>query len=301
MNINNNFTPLAWHQGNIELQSHRASYAFGHIVPLLASNATLIPFQIITESDAVDLSSCDVRLLTLGGTDAVGSNLCSAMGLVKIAESDCDVIIYNGGAINPTLPTGQYYLTLTSGNTTWYSDVVTIVADTSKLTRVMWWDLYDLRFGAGIIKYRYVANEATVQYKNCMYLLEEVGMPEYTTEEEGETRDGLFYASKIVSGKKHKIKICEASEAMCDALRFVHLSDYVEVRDGYGRVYSCDSALATPEWDNGGAVASVEVELVTDTFVKQLGGLYVNDPASTADTSEIGSAVIGSNFVIGQQ
>ena len=56
MNINNNFTPLAWHQGDIELQSNRATYAFGHIVPLMASAYSLLPFQIITETGDVDLS-----------------------------------------------------------------------------------------------------------------------------------------------------------------------------------------------------------------------------------------------------
>ena len=75
MNINNNFTPLAWHQGDIELQSNRATYAFGHIVPLMASAYSLLPFQIITETGAVDLSNCDVRLRRMDGTDAVGANL----------------------------------------------------------------------------------------------------------------------------------------------------------------------------------------------------------------------------------
>lgn len=61
MNINNNFTPLAWHQGDIELQSNRASYAFGHIVPLIANSQTLLPFQIITDTDAVDINNYAVR------------------------------------------------------------------------------------------------------------------------------------------------------------------------------------------------------------------------------------------------
>ena len=65
MNINNNFTPLAWHRGNIELQSNRATYAFGHIVPLIAHYQTLIPFQIITELNEVNMSSYNVLLSLL--------------------------------------------------------------------------------------------------------------------------------------------------------------------------------------------------------------------------------------------
>ena len=301
MNINNNFTPLAWHQGDIELQSNRATYAFGHIVPLMASAHSLLPFQIITETGAVDLSNCDVRLRRLDGTDAVGANLRDALALVKSEETDFDVVIYDGHDMDAPLPIGQYYLTLTSDYSrarTWYSDVVTIVADTTQMTKVVWWDVADLLFGAGMIKYRLERDGAAVQYRNWMYFLEEMGMPEYTVEEEGETRDGLFYASKIISGKKYKMQVAQCSEAMCDALRFVHLADFVEIEDGYGRRYNCDSVLITPEWVSGGAVASAAFEITTDTFVKTVGKT-LEGYIPRGVTCEIGRAVIGENFMIG--
>ena len=309
MNINNNFTPLAWHQGDIELQSNRATYAYGHIVPLFASATQFIPFQIVTAVGAINTGTCDIRLRKIDGTDAVGSNLRTRFGLVKktvelrpqeiideqttIPAVNVDVIIYNGGNMD-ALPIGQYYLELTSGQRTWYSDVVTIVSDTALKTKVTWWDAADLLFGAGCIVYKYGTGNAT-QYKNVMYFAEEIGMPEYTQEEEGETRDGLFYASKLISGKKYKMQIAQASEAMCDAMRFIHLADWVEIWDGYGRHYLCDSVLVTPEWQTG-AVASVAVEITTDTFVKSVGKGYITERQMTGI---IGEAVIGVNFQIG--
>ena len=302
MNINNNFTPLAWHQGNIELQSNRATYAFGHIVPLIASTTTFIPFQIIAATGLINHSTCDVRLRKVDGTDAIGSNIRSRFGFVKVARTNYDVIIYNGTNLGTALPMGQYYLTLTSGQNTWYSDVVTIVSDTTKMTKVTWWDEPALQsgvgvteFGAGCIVYKYTVSGNTVQYKNYMYFLEELGMPEYTVEEEGDTRDGLFYSSKILSGKKYKMQIAQLTETMCDALRFVHLSDFVTVVDGYGRTYNCDSVLVTPEWQSG-AVASASVEITTDTFVKHVGQGYITDQINTG---VIGEAIIGQSFVIG--
>ena len=119
--------------------------------------------------------------------------------------------------------------------------------------------------------------------------------PEYTQEEEGETRDGLFYASKLISGKKYKMQVAQASEAMCDAMRFIHLADWVEIWDGYGRHYLCDSVLVTPEWQTG-AVASVAVEITTDTFVKSVGKGYITERQMTGI---IGEAVIGVDFMIG--
>lgn len=309
MNINNNFTPLAWHQGNIELQSNRASYAYGHIVPLFASATTFLPFQIVTEVGYIDVANLTLKLKNVDGTDALsGANLRSRFGLVKkqvelrpqeiidgttIPAVNVDVIIYNGGNMD-ALPIGQYYLELTSGQRTWYSDVVTIVADVTKMTKVTWWDAADLLFGAGCIVYKYGTGNAT-QYKNVMYFMEEIGMPEYTQEEEGETRDGLFYASKLISGKKYKMQVAQASEAMCDAMRFIHLADWVEIWDGYSRHYLCDSVLVTPEWQTG-AVASVAVEITTDTFVKSVGKGYITERQMTGI---IGEAVIGVDFVIG--
>lgn len=305
MNINNNFTPLAWHRGNIELQSSRATYAFGHVVPLIVHNQTLIPFQIITSTDSIDLTNCVVSLYNLDGTvKEADTGLQSA--LVKVARTDYDVIIYNGTSLATALPTGQYYLALASTTdnvtTTWYSDVVTVVANVSSMTKITWWDEPTMQggvgvteFGAGCIVYKYTSGVSTVQYKNYMYFFEEIGMPEYTVEEEGENRDGLFYSSKILSGKKYKIQIAQLTEPMCDAVRFVHLSDFVTVLDGYGRIYNCDSVLFTPEWTTG-AVASASVEIVTDTFVKQVGQGYIT---SQINTGVIGEGVIGSTFVIG--
>ncbi len=310
MNINNNFTPLAWHQGDIELQSNRATYAYGHIVPLFASATTFLPFQIVTEPNYIDVANLTLKLKNVDGTDALnGANLSSRFGLVKktvelrpqeiideqttIPAVNVDVIIYNGGNMD-ALPIGQYYLELTSGQRTWYSDVVTIVSDTALKTKVTWCDSSDLLFGAGCIVYKYGTGNAT-QYKNVMYFAEEIGMPEYTQEDEGETRDGLFYASKLISGKKYKMQIAQASEAMCDAMRFIHMADWVEIWDGYGRHYLCDSVLVTPEWQTG-AVASVAVEITTDTFVKSVGKGYITERQMTGI---IGEAVIGVDFQIG--
>ena len=303
MNINNNFTPLAWHKGDIELQSNRASYAFGHIVPLIASKNTLIPFQLITEIGEIDVSASDVRLHTIDGTDAVGENLWNRMGMYLVSNKyGRDVLIFRGTEITPALPIGQYYFTLASTvnnvTTTWYSDVVTIVPDVAKMTRVRWYNVFDLVFGEGFIIHRWSSRGETYTYQNWMYFMEELGMPEYTVEEEGDTRDGLFYASKIVSGKKYKMQIAQLSEPMCDALRFVHLSDFVDIRDGYLRTYNCDNVLITPEWQDG-AVASASVEITTDTFVKRVGNAMSANVPVIGQTGIIGEAVIGSTFTIG--
>ena len=53
--------------------------------------------------------------------------------------------------------------------------------------------------------------------------------------------------------------------------------------------------LVTPEWQTG-AVASVSVEITTDTFVKSVGKGYITERQMTGI---IGEAVIGVDFIIG--
>lgn len=296
MNINNNFTPIPWHLNNIQLQSHRATYAFGHIVPLYADKSTLLPFQIITQPGQVSPSDATIHLRRPDGSLAVETNLWPLMAPIILSDSDRDIIIYNATPISPSLPIGQYYLTLASGGSTWYSDIITIMPDTKHLTEISWWCDTNMKFRDGVIVYQHTDNNTPISYRNRMYFAEEIGMPEYTVEEEGETRNGLFYASKIISGKKYMLTVAQCSEAMCDSMRFIHLADHVVVRDGYNRSYQCDSILVTPQWISGGVVASASIEITTDTFVKSVGSGYTI--ASQQYSSIIGESIVGDTAII---
>ena len=96
-----------------------------------------------------------------------------------------------------------------------------------------------------------------------------------------ETTDGFFVSCDDISeDKTYKFTIL-APEYLCDVLRLVRMSDYVRLRDQYGRVYNADTFLITPQWQTQGNLASVEVEYQTDTVVKKLG--YGYTPQDTGD------------------
>jgi hypothetical protein len=63
------------------------------------------------------------------------------------------------------------------------------------------------------------------------------------------------------------------------------MCDHVRVIDKYGRVYNCDTFLITPEWQEQGDLASVEIEFETDTVVKKIGRGYTV-PSGGADFNE---------------
>ena len=143
---NNNLSPLPFYD-NINEQNHRKTYAYGAVYPLYCPLGNIPPFQVIIHHGSVDITS--VTLINYGtsnGTDITTEMEDTGLSIVRFAAYGYDVIVYP--AISPqniSNKEGQFYLMLTlSDNTFLYSDVFTLVNDTSGLLVVQWWDNEDL-------------------------------------------------------------------------------------------------------------------------------------------------------------
>lgn len=175
---------------------------------------------------------------------------------------DTDVICSNTGGV--TLANGTYYLRLSDGEQTWYSEMFTYGALPNLL--LIWNDVTDQRLPDGVIPY-------SKGYRNAVYLNSAVGFPEYETEKEGDERDGYFFMEKGVSRKAYRFTFF-APEYLCDALRLVAVSDKVTIRDtsrGAAVVYDVDDIDMEVEWLEQGNYAQVTFTFHTDTVVKNLG------------------------------
>lgn len=270
MKQNNNFSVLPWYT-DIREQNHRRSYAYGSVYPLYTMVNTLLPFQIIRPKRDNAISA--VKLYTVDGvfvTDV--AETMKETGLQVVSFESYDVIVYTASFPMATnVGQGQYYATLTDGVDTWFSEVFTYVNDLSGYLKVEWYDKENLYFDSGMIVYQ------NPTFKNRLYFATELGKPDYTFEEEGETRNGYFFPEKQLSEKTYKCTIL-APEYLCDVMRFIRMADYVTVTDKYGRIYDCDTFLITPKWQTQGDLASVEIEFETDTVVKKIGrGYYLED------------------------
>ena len=263
MTQNNNFSVLPWYD-SIELQNHRRSYAYGNIYPLFAQTNVLLPFQIIRDHISNNLFT--VKLYDKSGKFIKDiSTEMRVAGLSVQQIDDKDVILFPGLLkMNTGMKEGIYYMSLTDGVNTWWSEMFTLVNDVSGYLKIEWYDINNLYFDAGLIIYD------NPIFTNFLYLCTELGKPEYQFEEEGEDRDGYFFPEKRISEKTYRCTIL-ASEYLCDVMRLIGLSDYVRVTDKYGRKYDCDTFLITPEWQTQGDLASIEIEFETDTVVKKIG------------------------------
>lgn len=269
MTQNNNISVLPFYP-QISEQNHRKSYAYGQIYPLFAPANFLLPFQIIRNTRTNSVTSVILYDKT-GAQVADITSLANDAGLqiVKFTSLGYDVIVYPANlplALNQA--DGIYYLKLSDGVQTWYSEMFTAVQDVSPYLKIQWWDKENLVLDAGQIVYSDPA------YKNVLYLNTELGKPDYSFDEDGEDRDGYFFPEKQISSKTYKCTIL-APEYLCDAMRLIRLSDYVLVTDKYGIDYDCDTFLITPKWQEQGNLASVEIEFTTNTIAKKNGKAYL--------------------------
>lgn len=266
---NNNISVLPWYT-SIEQQNHRKSYAYGTIYPLFTPKRTLLPFQIMRNTSSRNITRAQLYdkngVLFADITTALKE---TGLQIVPFASLGYDVIVY------PSLlpfaidtPDGIYYARMTDGVNVWYSEMFTIVGDLSGYLKIEWYDVENFVFDAGQIVYQ------NPKFHNVLYLCTELGKPEYTFEEEGETRDGYFFSEKQISEKTYRC-MALAPEYLCDVMRFIRMSDKVFVTDKYGRQYDCDTFLITPKWQTQGDWASVEIEFETATVAKKIGRGYI--------------------------
>ncbi|WP_418707173.1 hypothetical protein [Barnesiella intestinihominis] len=266
---NNNISVLPWYT-SIEQQNHRKSYAYGTIYPLFTPKRTLLPFQIMRNTSSRNITGAQLYdkngVLFADITTALKE---TGLQIVPFASLGYDVIVY------PSLlpfaidtPDGIYYARMTDGVNVWYSEMFTIVGDLSGYLKIEWYDVENFVFDAGQIVYQ------NPKFHNVLYLCTELGKPEYSFEEEGETRDGYFFPEKQISEKTYRC-MALAPEYLCDVMRFIRMSDKVFVTDKYGRQYDCDTFLITPKWQTQGDLASVEIEFETATVAKKIGRGYI--------------------------
>jgi len=211
----------------------------------------------------VDTTPVSTPVLYKADGTLVG-NLPLTIGVANLGEKDC--IIYYGEELQNALPNGQYYLRMTDGTNTWYSEIFTAVNDIEPYLKITWWDEKNFVMDAGTIVYDGL-------YKNVLYLDSDLAKPEYPFEEEGETRDGYFFPVKQISEKRYRFAFF-ASEYLLDVMRFIRMADYAEI-EWHGQKFPLDTFLITPEWEANGDVASVEASFDTATVAKKIGVGYI--------------------------
>lgn len=273
MTPNNNLSVLPWYT-SIEEQNARKWWVYGRVYPLFTPAGFILPFQLIIPN----VTTPNIQSIVLyeantnrGIADITTRLIESGLAIKQFMSFGYDIIVYPGSLpAFASMQNGQYYMVATINSVTYYSEIFTVVNDIQPYLKIEWWDVEDFSMDAGTIVYKYANG---TQFKNVLYLKSDIAKPEYTFEEEGESRDGYFFPTKQISEKKYRFAFF-ASEYLLDVMRFIRMADYVEITNN-GKRYSVDTFLITPEWEDNGDVASVDAEFNTATVAKKIGLGYV--------------------------
>lgn len=247
-------------------------YSWGQIYPLLSSKH-LLPFFFKINGGS-NISNINVyRLNNKSGLEVSLSDFerilpYSGSWIDKFTNSGMaisgDVLYYTSSNHINMLTTGYYYIEITVGGYKYVSEIFKVENSmTDNRLLLNWWDDKEDNQNTHIPYDKGFKNELIVEST--------LGMPNYEYEEEGENRMGYFYPIKKISYKKYKFNFV-APEYLCDVLRLIPLSDYIEVTDNRGEVLTPTDFNIDFNWLDGGRYAKVDCEFTTDTVVKKIGG-----------------------------
>lgn len=279
---NNNFSVLPFYKSPAERDSNKW-YVNGKRFPLYMMQNECLPFQIIDETGTIDTDSQFTVTIYNAQNGALNRTIAWAQIRSHFAVKtfdDYSVLVCDGGdwivrpgGVLTGLPNGTFYMVVEEAmsDKKWYSDYFVYVNDTEPYLCLSWRDNSDFVMDSGVIVY------TNPWFINKLYLPATLAKPEYPFEEEGESRDGVFYPTKQISSKRYRFTFF-APEYLLDVLRFVRMSEQITIAQGSGDTraeYNVDNILFTPEWESQGDLAAVTCEFDTDTIAKKIGVAYV--------------------------
>jgi hypothetical protein len=252
----------------LQQQHHRKALSEGDLFPVAVAINQVPPFQLARSTRADTITQFIIRPLS----GALASNLASeaaaaGLELQRFEDDGYDLIIWPSMVPIPAPPfaPGMYYVEMSDGVDTWYSEVFQMCSDLSHLLYLEFCHGEDFA-QPGNTKIVYTGNN----YKNYLYLTTDgIAQPVYEFEDEVVKRNGYEYPLKQISYIQHRFNFI-APEWLLEQLRFVRQHDFVTIR-WCDRTYDVDWITFTPNWE-GRNISDTEMEFRTDTVVVIKGG-----------------------------
>lgn len=280
--IQNNLFPLAIYD-DINKQARFKWYAYGNTYAQPFTYKKIPPFQIIFEDENTNITAFTLHSVADGSTVNILGTMINEHGLAGNNGLIPGKKLYTNFSTDPLIMAnvdyGDYYVSFVAEGNTYYSDVFRWCEDLSDKIKITYYHTEHFPISNGVIYYG-------ENYQNEFFIDSEVGKPEYEFNEEETTRDGIKFYIYQVSTKKYRFEF-QAPEYILDALRLIWMTDVVNITY-QGNVYSVDSILFTPEWDDHGFLATIETEFTTGTVLAMTGRAIGNtDVYDTPDTPPI--------------
>lgn len=252
----NNFNVLPFYR-SIKSQIDKRWYSFGDKWPIISKSTEIIPFQIVIQKSIASVSTLHIVNCNTGADINLG------IKPIIITRDGYSIIMLHSGinTLTEELSEGLYYIYFTADSVTMYSEIFSAIHSMDNYTKISYWNAESLYYKGGEICY-------DNDFKYEMYIATTIGKPEYEFEEELTERAGYKFLESQISNKLYKFAFI-ATEPICDAMRLIRLSDYIQI-ESRGENYNALSFSYDVDWETQGNLASVEVEFTIDTIIQKL-------------------------------
>lgn len=276
--VKNDFQVLPFYK-SIDEQNYRKPYTFGNIYPLIFPTDYFPIFQLefgyVNEQLYKEVIARAALYTPEGKYIADIKEQIYEGWYYSHREGDStDWLVFNGlvNGVVFNFKEGFVYLRLEfSTGETYYSEVMCFSSRANECLKIEWNDKTNLVIddsdNLNIKKLLYSNG-----YTNIVYIDSAIGKPEYDLDEEGEERDGYFFAEKQISKKTYRFTFL-APEYLCDIARLTSLSDYILITYK-GKRYRCDSILLNFDWEDQGDLANVEAEFTCNSIIKKIAAAW---------------------------
>lgn len=272
---------------DIREQEHRKLYAHG-AVPLWPTVINFIPaFQKTRSKNGLSITTLNLIDFKTGATtDILAEVLATGLYVSEPDLKNYDLIIYPGTIRIPLadFSKGGYYLEMSDGVTTWYSEVFTMMDNLTDFIRVEWCHNRDFVFSgsAGHIEYTNEFGTGT-GYKNYLWINTDLVKPKYLYDRDVKDRDGIVFPLKQIKKKVQRFEYI-GPESIIDQISNIELHDVVKVFDKFGRELSVNEfTMGDPDWFTQGNIGAVTIELVLDSVIVSVYG----NGLTTGQTCEV--------------
>lgn len=254
-------SPLRFYE-DISSQAFRKSYAYNHIVPLVLPTGHIPSFQFSYIGDLI--STQFVHIWSVKSGKNIATVEPEQTNLFSFTENGHTIVMCKGFDVSSSTSEGEFYITIgkfCSDVFSWSGKLTNNADDFIKLQYKN--NSGSFRLKGGTISFEY-------EFEFELYLLTELGKPEYIFEEEATKRLGYNFIESQVSKKVYKFNTI-GPEYLCDAMRIIRLCDTKQLTYK-SQLYDMLSFDMDVDWQTQGDLASITCEFETDNIIVNLGG-----------------------------
>lgn len=259
-----NTNPVGFVTDERQLSKNREA-AFGEVRPHIVPLGYIPPFQIVRTPTQSNMSSIDLTRLSDGTVFSIASEMVLT-GFVVNDMVTYKIWIYPGTApIGITLEEGTYSMTITdtAGDVLYREDFCWMQESAMiGFVKMEWFHQRPILLSFGSIEF-------VAPFKFWHWFRTELGKPSYQYQREVDERNGFEFVIKAISWKEQRF-VTLGDENFVDALSFIPHMDCVFVYF-LGDTIDTDKVLVTPEWEERGDLAGIEVEIRSDQVVATFG------------------------------